>query len=298
MFNNREIASAIWLAFFTLWILTKPDIRISILGVFRALLNRKILICLAAMFLYTVVIVAALNAIGFWQLPMIKDTALWFCFNAFAMVMRFSTSNDSDSLLRKVVVDNIKLVVFLEILCGHYTFSLPAEIVFVPIATVIVMLDTFVASDEKYAHVFKCTTFVLSVTGFALLGFAVLNATRDLTNLGGIGLMRAIVLPPLMSIAFIPFVYGLMIFNSYESIFMWLAVSSDKPPYVVRYAKRRIFLHCGLSRRRLREFAKRPPVELMRVKSNIDVDRLFMPSECVNARQQRNRLNRSGSDAL
>ena len=103
MFNNREIATAIWLTLFALWILTKSDVRTSIAGVFRAFLNWKILVCLAAMVLYTATIVAALYAIGFWQIAMVKDTALWCCFSAFVMVMRFTTSRDDENILRKVL---------------------------------------------------------------------------------------------------------------------------------------------------------------------------------------------------
>lgn len=283
MFNNREIATAIWLTLFAIWILTKSNVRSSIAGVFRAFLNWKILTCVAAMLLYIGAIVTALYAIGFWQLPMIKDTVLWFCFTAFAMVMRFSTSRDNDDIMRKVLADNLKLIIFLEFLAGAYVMSLPAELVFVPFVTFIVLLDTVAKLDEKNAVVAKFTTFLLAVIGFAILGFAVSRAIGDFQNLGTMDTVRTIAFPPLMSIAFIPFIYGLVVIVAYESIFIRLAIGRDKAPGVIRHAKRRIFFHCGLSLRRLRAFAERPLFEIMQVESNADVDRLFASMERINA---------------
>lgn len=275
MFNNREIATAIWLTLFAIWILTKSNVRASIAGVFRAFLNWKILTCVAVMILYTAGMVAVLYAIGFWQLPLIKDTVLWFCFTAFVMVMRFSTSRDNDNIMRTVFADNLKMIIFLEFLVGTYVMSLPAELVFVPFVTSIVLIDTAAKLDEKSAVVAKLTTLLLAVIGFAILGFAVWRAVGDFRHLGTMDTVRTIAFPPLMSIAFIPFIYCLVVIVTYESIFIRLAIGRDKTPDVVRYAKRRIFLHCGLSLRRLCEFAKRPPFEIMQVESNADVDRLF-----------------------
>ncbi len=243
MFNNREIATAIWLTLFAIWILTKSNVRTSIAGVFRAFLSWKILTCVAAMLLYTGAIVAVLYAIGFWQLPMIKDTVLWFCFTAFATVMRFSTSRNNDNIMRKVFADNLKLIIFLEFLIGSYVMSLPAELVFVPFVTLIVLLDTVAKLNEEHAVVAKLTTFLLAIIGFAILGFAVSHAIGDFRNLGTMNTVRTIAFPPLMSIAFIPFIYALVMIAAYESIFIRLAVGRDKAPDVVRYAKRRHSRH-------------------------------------------------------
>ena len=298
MFNNREIAIAIWLTLFAIWILTKPNVRTSIAGVLHAFRNWKILTCVTAMLLYTGAIVATLYAIGIWQLPMIKDTVLWFCFTALAMVMRFATSRDNDNIMRTVVADNAKLIIFIEFLIGTYVFSLPAELVLVPFVTVLVMLDAVAKLDEKYAHVAKFTTFLLAVTAFAIIGFAVSRAIDDLQNFETLDTVRIIAFPPLMSIAFIPFIYGFVIITTYESIFIRLAVGRDKPPDVVRYAKRRIFFHCGLSLRRLRALANRPPFEIMRVESSTDVDRLFTSTARMNAGQPVDQPDGNGGRAL
>ena len=279
MFNNREIATAIWLAIFAIWILTKPNVRTSIAGVFRAFLNWKILLCVAAMGVYTGVIVLALYAIDFWQLAMTKDTLVWFCFTAFAMVMRFMTSREDENILKYVLLDNIKLIIFIEFLIGAYVMSLPVELVFVFVVTLLVLLDTVARLNDEHAAVARLTGFLLPTIGFAILVFAVSRAIGDYQNLGTMDTVRSIAFPPLMSIAFVPFIYFLVVIVTYESIFLRLAFGRDKHPDVVRYAKRRIFFHCGVSLRRLRNLAKRPPFEIMQIESNDDVDRVLTSPE-------------------
>jgi len=274
LFNNREIATAIWLTVFAIWMLTKSNFRTSITSVFRAFLNWKIQSCVAAMTFYAGAIIAALYAIGFWQLAMIKDTVLWLL-TAFAMVMRFSTSRDNDNIVRDVFAESLRLTIFLEFLIGTYVMSLPAELVFVPFITFIVFLDAVAKLSEEHAVVAKLTSFLLAIIGLAILGFATSRAIGDYRNLGTMNTVRSIAFPPLMSIAFIPFIYALVVMVAYESIFIRLTIGRDNAPDVVRYAKRRIFFHCGLSLHRLRAFTKRPPFEIMQIESNADVDRLF-----------------------
>jgi hypothetical protein len=275
LFNNREIAAAISLTLFAIWVLTKSDLRHSIASVYRAFLNWKILACVAGMVLYTATIVTLLHAVGFWELGMLKDTVLWLCFAAFAMVMRFMTSRDNERILRQVFVDNVKVVILIEFLIGTYVMSLPAELVFVPLVTFLVMLDAFARCDDKYAPVVKLTGLLLAVIGCAILGFAVSRAIGDWRDLGTMNTVRSIVFPPLMCLVFAPFIYVVVVIATYESIFIRLTLGRDKTADVVRYAKRRILLHYGLSLRRLRDFAKRPPFEIMQIQTTDDVDRLL-----------------------
>lgn len=275
MFSNREIATAIWLAFVAGLTLTKPKVRTATAKVFRRIVNWKILLCLAAMALYTAFIVAGFHAVGLWRITMVKDTTLWLLFAASAIVVRIVTSGDNENILRQVLADSIKLIVLLEFLIGTYVMSLPAELALVPFITILVMLDTVARADEKNAPVARLTGALLVVVATGILGFAVSGAIGDYRNLGTINTIRSILFPPLMSIAFAPFIYVVVIVSTYESIFLRLKFGRSKAPSVVRYARRRIFFHNGFSLRRLRGFAMRTRLEIMRIESTEDVDRIL-----------------------
>lgn len=280
MFNNREIAIAIWLVPFAVWILTKSEIRTSLAGVARSFLAWKVSACFVAMALYTAAMIRVLNAADFWRPEMVKDSAEWFFFTACAMLMRFITSRENDNVLRNVMLDNVKILIFLEFIMGTYVMSLPAELLFVPVVTFLSLIMTVAQLDESNALAAKMSKFLLGAIGVVVLGFAISCAVSDYQNLGTMNTIRGIAFPPLMSVLLVPFICVLIIIVDYENVFTRLAIGREKPTTVVSYAKWRIFFHCGLSRRRLRNLISRPR-EIMQIETNEDVDRLLRSTNPV-----------------
>ena len=160
-----------------------------------------------------------------------------------------------------------------------YVMPLPAELALVPAVTFLAMLGVVAGMDKNNALVAKLTEFLLGMIGVTVLGFAVFRAIGDYQNLGTVDTLRNLALPALMSIAFAPFVYVLVVIATYELIFIKLTIGGEKDRAVVRYAKRRILSHCGLSLSRLRCVAKRSAREIMQIKSSEDVDRLVTPTK-------------------
>lgn len=76
IFNNREIATGIWIVVAILFGLSKKNIRQSVLKVIESFFKLKILYWLFLMASYTAGVVAALEAITFWNLNLLKDTIL------------------------------------------------------------------------------------------------------------------------------------------------------------------------------------------------------------------------------
>ncbi len=73
IFNNREIAVIIWFFVVSIFMITQRDIRKSILGVFRCLLDFKILLFIFVMIGYTTAIIIILYQIGFWDISLLKE---------------------------------------------------------------------------------------------------------------------------------------------------------------------------------------------------------------------------------
>jgi hypothetical protein len=274
LFNNREIATAIWLTIFVVWILTKPDVRQSFTSVFRAFFQWKIVTCVAAMAAYVSACIYLFWSLGLWVPLMTKDAILWFLLTGFVMLMQFMTDRQQKSVFRFVIRENIKLLIFIEFLIGAYTFPLWVEMFFVPLVTILLMLDTFAGTSDEYKDVKTFAGWIVAAIGFGLLYFAITRAVGDWRNLGTADTIRSIVFAPLMSIAFAPFVYGSMVVAAYENLFVRLEIGREKPPSVKRYAKSRIIKHCGLSLSKLRQLAT-SSFRLNTVETNDDVDRVF-----------------------
>ena len=91
LFNNREIATAIWLLVIFILMLFKRDIRKSILDVFKAFFKIKILSSIFFLIAYTAGIVFVLYQINFWNISLLKDTVVWFCFTAIVLCFNLVT---------------------------------------------------------------------------------------------------------------------------------------------------------------------------------------------------------------
>jgi len=152
-FNNREIATAFWLLAFATWVLRKPDVRHSLTAGLRAACHIKIVASVCVMLLYTAAAVGLLTMLGLWKVGLLKDTIVWFGVSAMAMMVRFVASDHRGSILRKVVFDSVKIVIILEFLLNTYTFSLPVELILVPLLTLIAAAGAIAGLDTKHSAV-------------------------------------------------------------------------------------------------------------------------------------------------
>lgn len=278
MFNNREIASVIWASLFVTWMLFVPSFRKSVGHLIEAFFRWKILTCLLLMSLYTCVIVIIFYQLGVWVPELLKDTILWFIFSAFVLVMEFMTASTSKGSFLKLVKDNLKLIIVMEFIIGAYTFDLWVELLFIPVVTFFVLLNTVAGLDEKHADVKKLTGWIIAVFVILVIVIAINNAIGDWKNLGTIDTLRALALPSLLSIAFIPFIYGALLVSEYEKLFIYLNFGRDKTTELKRYAKRRIIGHCGLSLNKLRKLSS-VSFRFSSIETINDVDGIFISNK-------------------
>lgn len=77
IFNNREIALAIWLFVGMIIASSRKSIRKAFHGVWKAFFRRPILISLGLMVSYIALVVFGLHETGLWNLGLLKNTVLW-----------------------------------------------------------------------------------------------------------------------------------------------------------------------------------------------------------------------------
>jgi len=165
------------------------------------------------MVLYTVGIVSLLKQINYWNTSLLKDTILWIVFSGVVLLFRFTTTKDHEYQFRRLVFDNLKLVIVLEFIMNTYTFSLVGEIIFIPILSMIVMVSTYSNYHEEYESVAKITDWFLAFVGFAVLAYAMTKAFSDLKNFGDLDTIRSFLLPIILAFSFIPFFYLIQVYT-------------------------------------------------------------------------------------
>jgi hypothetical protein len=203
-------------------------LRKSILDVFKAFFKIKILSSIFFMIAYTAVIVFVLYQINFWNISLLKITFVWFCFTAIVMCVNSVTSETDQNLFRKVIVDTIKIVIIIEFIVNAYTFSLVVELVLIPVVTFIVISEVFAKTDEKDSSFAKLMNGLLIIIGIVILIFVISNVVSDYKNFVSLDTLRKFLLPPLLTILFLPFIYFIVLFSTYEQLFVQLNSGYEK----------------------------------------------------------------------
>ena len=276
LFNTREIAITLWLLLFFAWAMCRPEIRKAIGHVAQSFCHLKILVPIFLMSAYVWAIIAGLNAIGIWQAYLLKDTIIWFCFGAVAMLMRYVTANRPGIAFLETMVDSLKVVIVVEFLVNTYTFPLAVELALVPLLTFVAVLGAIADTKKEYLAVSKVLKGVQAILGKTILVAAANRAWADWQNLETLATLRSVALAPILSVSLLPFMYFLVLYAKYEIAFVRLNFGHTMSPALKRYARMRIVMHAGLHLGRLENLLGGHMADLVFSRTESDVDRVLL----------------------
>lgn len=191
------------------------------------------------------------------------------------MVANFVTVKGNGNVFKSIAKDNIKAVLVVEFVVNAFNFSLLGELAFVPLMTLLVMLNIVADLNEEHRPVAKLTASVLAMVGLSILYLSVREAIIHYQDFGNLDTLRSIALPPLLSILFSPFVFFCVLFATYEQVFMRLQLGASKPKGLVCYARRRIIWHFGCNITKLNAFLSANTLRLMQLQTRIEVDKMI-----------------------
>ena len=223
------------------------------------------------MFLYVALIVWLFYKVQFWNASLIKDTVLWLFTSAFILLMDIDKVNKNEYHFRKLLFDNLKLILVLEFIINLYTFSLWIEMILMPSLTIIFVMDAIAGLKEEHLPVKKLSEFILMIFGTCLIVFTIYKTYNDYQNLVIIDILRAFLLPPLLTFAYMPFLYLVALFMAYETLFMRLNWLLSPNKSIAKHAKRKIFATCLINLNKLNTFAKEDARKFMESTSEADV---------------------------
>lgn len=218
--NNREIALLIWMAIAFGLPMLIPSVRQAFYSVVRAFCQPIIVGCILAAAGYTAACVAALAAVGLWELQNFKTTFVWFV--SFTIVGMMETTRAGDSLrglslLAKETVAVTALVVFV---AETYPFPLWGELIFVPTIVLISLCAEIAKRKPEAAKVAPLFTFLQVALGLGALVYAVMQVVADPSGFVTMNSLREFVVPILLSLMFLPFLFVLTLYSTYQSAFV------------------------------------------------------------------------------
>ncbi len=274
-FNTREIAIILWLFVFIIWTFSQKNIRNSLFGVLKSLFQIKILSVIIVAIVYTGLIVLLLAKIRIWEWVLLKDTIYWFIAVAFVLLMNTNKTNQEKGFFIKILKDNLKIILVLEFILTLYTFNLITEIILVPILVFIGAVSAVSELKKEYLPVKKLFDFILSSIGIFFIIFALGKVFGDYQNIMTSQNLKTFILPPLLTVAFIPFVYFFALIMAYETLFIRLGIFNKNDPNLVKFTKRKIILACHLNLPKLNHFAKEGTQDLIKITDQKDVNAII-----------------------
>lgn len=234
--NSREIAILLWSGGLLLWASWKSkDLRKSLGGVLRAVSHHKILIPCAIAGAYAAACVILLWKFGFWESANLKTTLLWLLTFAFVTMGEVVQSEHGVKKLKAVVKDTLSATAVVLFIGEFHTFPLWAELLLVPSLVVVGLMLAMAERMPEHTIVLKPLRFIQSAAGLSILGYSLLRIAQDMGGFATVTTGREFAVPILLSLMFLPFLYGLMLYAAYENAAVRLRFSMKDGP-LGRYA--------------------------------------------------------------
>lgn len=216
-FNNREKALAVWLLVFLFWTFTKKEVRTSALGVLKAMFLTKIAFVFLGMLIYVSVIILLLYKVDLWDFLLIKDTIYWILGTGFVLLVSVNKALQDKSHFRKILFDTLKLTIILEFIANLYAFGFWIEMLLMPLLFLIVAINAYSGIKTEYEPTKKLTNWILAVLGISMLLFAFSQILFNYHSLTTTYNLQTFILPPILTITFIPFLYIFTLVMAYEN---------------------------------------------------------------------------------
>lgn len=280
--SNREIAALVYsgllLAAVLLWKKGRP----LAFDVVRAFFMPKLALIWLLMSLYVAACVWLLAWLNLWDWLNLKSTLLWWLTVGFTSIFEAQRLKDKPHVLRKLVRDAFTLSAVILFIAELVSFPLWVELLMLP---ALVFLALLIAVGEHQTDKPGVPRVLILLRGLqilanlTILGFSYWLVAASVSEFWSLNTLREFGLPLLLWLMFIPFIFLLAVYMTYEEAFIHLQMRPKQAP-IVRYARWRSLFAFGWNidgvKRLVRDIRGRDIADKQSVKEAIgEIKRLF-----------------------
>jgi hypothetical protein len=222
--NNRHWALLLWLAVFSIWVMTKPDIRRSIGQVARSLFARKLLPIWVGYLGWVLLLILGARRIGWWDSSLLPDTFIWLFVAGWGLFGSFAKANSEPEFFRTHLAQIIGISLLVEFAVDFAVLPLIWELVLIPLVVVLTGVEIVARRNEEGALVSRFASGCLVFIGLALLAAGIVSVVFNWDSLEVSDLLRQVALPIWLSVLVLPYVYLIGIYAAYETVFTLLDI--------------------------------------------------------------------------
>jgi hypothetical protein len=199
-------------------------VRKSFKQVLKAFFVKAIITTLALMIIYITIVVFGLFKIGLWESHQLKNTIIWAVSVGALSLFKINSIKKDPHFFKNSVLDNLKLVAIVQLVVGIYTFGLLVELLLVPVLVILGAMLALAQTDEKYHLVEKILNGIMATLGVIFIFYSTYMLA---TNFGEFAKEQTVYdfsIPPLLTLLYLPFIFIMMVFTTYELVFVRLKV--------------------------------------------------------------------------
>lgn len=229
IFNNREIALLLWIAVIVLAVLFSK-LRKSLVPIIKILTSKMFLIIFSLIGIYLFGIIFLFKHLDVWQNSNLKDVLFWLFTVGLILVFKINDAK-SNAYFKGIFLSAIKWTIVLEFVVNLYSFSLFSEIIILPVLVFLAMTQAVAEMDEKHKVVSKFLQNIIAIAGLSIFSYSLYKTVINFDAVLNFQNLVSFLLPSTITILFIPFVYFLALYSTYESYFIhldFMTVKKDK----------------------------------------------------------------------
>lgn len=230
--NNREWALVFWAFLVVIYIVTSPKmskVRPSIGRLIHATFAKSLVRAYFIISIYVLGIVLLLNKYGLWGTHQIKNTLVWFFTVGIYSAFQVEKIKEDKKYLKRLVFDSFKLIAILQFITNIQPLSFVAELLIAPILFVITLASVIAGKDKKFEVISKVINSLLVMFGLFILAKSLYFIISSFSTLDIEKIAYDFFTPPLLTLLYIPFLFFLMLYSTFDYAFTRVNVNIKKP---------------------------------------------------------------------
>ena len=245
--NNREIATLIYVGFFLIALMFWKKGLPLVLDVVRTFFSLKLIPIWVLMSLYVASCVCLLACLNLWDWPNLKSTLLWWVTVGFTCGFEAQRFKYESHPIRKLVYKAFTISTIIIFIAELVSFPLLIELLIFPILlllTALIAVCEHRTDEPGIRQTLSLLRRFQMLIGIAILGFSYWLVAKSIPKFWSLNTLREFGLPLLLWLMFIPFIFLLAIYMTYEEIFIRLQLR-PKQASIVHYTRWRSLFAFG-----------------------------------------------------
>lgn len=236
------------------------------LSLIKTFYSWKILTPLLVMLAYSGISIWILTNVGVWNVSLLKDTIFWLLGTAVVLLFNTNKASQNPAFFKTMMLETIALTVLIEFLANLYSLSFIAEFIIMPFVFFIAGMSALADSRDEYKVARKPLKLILAGYGLFVLLFSVSLAICNFTGLFSIHNLLVLVVPSVLTVMYLPFIYVFALIMAYETLFVRIDSLLRDNRELAGFTKMKIFALCYFDLRLLSQFSQNTGAENIQVK--------------------------------